>query len=317
MKLIDPKVELWNQGNTLDEIWEHIARCARVCYQSEPRKNDETGEQFVNRVILHNHSYEEIAKDRELQEKLHLSVLEHGTAYLAIEEPWNARDYESVSKYIENKYSKVSEAIYNKPLYKGIIPYSTVYITTNIRVLIENGWMNDLQYICAPTKHHALRKTFSLWTNIGGIRDTNRHRVQSISEESTRYCLYSSPKFSSEIAICKLPWYTDKEYSKAEFHLEDLYNNGVIHAHDTNNWEAIDWYMWYEQMCEIVYNNLHRLGQTAQQCSNVLTFSTKTQSVHTAFVDDWKHYCHLRSDEVSGKVRPEVKLIADKIKELL
>ena len=64
MKLIAPKVELWNQGNTLDEIWEHIARCARVCYQSEPRKNGETGEQFVNRVILHNHSYEEIAKDR-------------------------------------------------------------------------------------------------------------------------------------------------------------------------------------------------------------------------------------------------------------
>lgn len=76
MKLIDPKVELWEQGNTLDEIWEHIARCTRVCYQSEPRKNGETGEQFVNRVILYNHSYKEIAKDRELQERLHLSVLE-------------------------------------------------------------------------------------------------------------------------------------------------------------------------------------------------------------------------------------------------
>ena len=303
MKLIDPKIELWNQGNTLDEIWEHIARCARVCYQSEPRKNGETGEQFVNRVILHNHSYDEIAKDRKLQEKLHLSVLEHGTVYLKTDEP---RFFDAIyMKYYSNPWSKVIQM------------GNYVYITTNMRVLIENGQMDALKYLCVLTKHHALRKTFSLWTNIGGIRDTNRHRVQSISEESTRYCLYSSPKFSSEIAICKLPWYTDKEYSKAEFHLEDLYNNGVINAHDTNNWEAIDWYMWYEQMCEIVYNNLHRLGQTAQQCSNVLTFSTKTQSVHTAFVDDWKHYCHLRSDEVSGKVRPEVKRIADKIKEFL
>lgn len=299
MKLIDPKVELWNQGNTLDEIWEHIARCARVCYQSEPRKNGETGEQFVNRVILHNHSYGEIAKDRKLQEKLHLSVLEHGTVYLTI----------------PNFYFNLNFGDY--PYTHIVYNVKARYITTNMRVLIEHGQMDALKYLCVPTKHHALRKTFSLWTNIGSIRDTNRHRVQSISEESTRYCLYSSPKFSSEIAICKLPWYTDKEYSKAEFHLEDLYNNGVIHAHDTNNWEAIDWYMWYEQMCEIVYNNLHRLGQTAQQCSNVLTFSTKTQSVHTAFVDDWKHYCHLRSDEVSGKVRPEVKLIADKIKEFL
>lgn len=299
MKLIDPKVELWNQGNTLDEIWEHIARCARVCYQSEPRKNGETGEQFVNRVILHNHSYDEIAKDRKLQEKLHLSVLEHGTVYLTIPNFCFNLNFGGYS------YTHIVSSVKAR------------YITTNMRVLIENGQMDALKYLYVPTKHHALRKTFSLWTNIGGIRDTNRHRVQSISEESTRYCLYSSPKFSSEIAICKLPWYTDKEYSKAEFHLEDLYNNGVIHAHDTNNWEAIDWYMWYEQMCEIVYNNLHRLGQTAQQCSNVLTFSTKTQSVHTAFVNDWKHYCHLRSDEVSGKVRPEVKLIADKIKEFL
>lgn len=299
MKLIDPKVELWNQGNTLDEIWEHIARCARVCYQSEPRKNGETGEQFVNRVILHNHSYDKIAKDRELQEKLHLSVLEHGTVYLTIPNFCFNLNFGGYS------YTHIVSNVKAR------------YITTNMRVLIENGQIDALKYLCVPTKHHALRKTFSLWTNIGGIRDTNRHRVQSISEESTRYCLYSSPKFSSEIAICKLPWYTDKEYSKAEFHLEDLYNNGVIHAHDTNNWEAIDWYMWYEQMCEIVYNNLHRLGQTAQQCSNVLTFSTKTQSIHTAFVDDWKHYCHLRSDEVSGKVRPEVKLIADKIKEFL
>ena len=299
MKLIDPKVELWNQGNTLDEIWEHIARCARVCYQSEPRKNGETGEQFVNRVILHNHSYDEIAKDRKLQEKLHLSVLEHGTIYLTIPSFCFNLNFEGY------------------PYTHTVSNVKARYITTNIRVLIENGQMDVLKYLCVPTKHHALRKTFSLWTNIGGIRDTNRHRVQSISEESTRYCLYSSPKFSSEVAICKLPWYTDEEYSKAEFHLEDLYNNGVIHAHDTNNWEAIDWYMWYEQMCEIVYNNLHKLGQTAQQCSNVLTFSTKTQSIHTAFVDDWKHYCHLRSDEVSGKVRPEVKLIADKIKELL
>ena len=299
MKLIDPKVELWNQGNTVDEIWEHIARCARVCYQSEPRKNGETGEQFVNRVILHNHSYDEIAKDRKLQEKLHLSVLEHGTVYLTI------------PRFYFNLNFK------GYPYTHTVSNVKARYITTNMRMLIENGQMDVLKYLCIPTKHHALRKTFSLWTNIGGIRDTNRHRVQSISEESTRYCLYSSPKFSSEIAICKLPWYTDEEYSKAEFHSEDLYNNGVIHAHDTNNWEAIDWYMWYEQMCEIVYSNLHRLGQTAQQCSNILTFSTKTQSVHTAFVDDWKHYCHLRSDEVSGKVRPEVKLIADKIKEFL
>lgn len=71
MKLINQNVEEWHCGYTLPEIWSHIAKCARTCYQSEPRNNGETDEEFVKRVILRNHSLEEIGKSRELQLKLH------------------------------------------------------------------------------------------------------------------------------------------------------------------------------------------------------------------------------------------------------
>ena len=71
MKLINQNVEEWHCGYTLPEIWSHIAKCARVCYQSEPRNNGETDEEFVKRVILRNHSLEEIGESRELQLKLH------------------------------------------------------------------------------------------------------------------------------------------------------------------------------------------------------------------------------------------------------
>lgn len=311
MKLIEPKVELWEQGSTLAEIWEHIAKCTRVCYQSEPKNTDETGEQFVKRIILRNHSYEEIAKDRKLQEKLHLSVLEHGTVYLAMPNkltcPIQSNGW---YKYGTNPFSKGLKVC-------EVDNERRVAITTNMRVLIENGWMNDLKYLCEPTEYHTLRKTFSIWTNTGAIRDTNRHRVHSISEESSRYCRYSSSKFGSELSIAKMPWISNKDYAKAMFSTEDLFNKGVIPAHDTNTWSANDWYLWYLQMGEIVYNKLSELGWKAQQCSEVLTFSTKTQSVHTAFIDDWQHYCHLRSDEVSGKVRPEVKIIANKINKII
>lgn len=318
MKLIEPKVELWEQGNTLTEIWEHITKCTRVCYQSEPKNTYETGEQFVKRIILRNHSYEEIAKNRELQEKLHLSVLEHGTVYLAIDIACDVSNYSNAIKYIKNKYSRIFEKVYGGTYCTNQATcYSTVFITTNMRVLIENGWMDDLKYLCKPTEYHTLRKTFSIWTNTGAIRDTNRHRVHSISEESSRYCKYSSSKFGSELSIAKMPWISDKDYAKAMFSTEDLFNKGVIPAHDTNTWSANDWYLWYLQMGEIAYNKLSELGWKAQQCSEVLTFSTKTQSVHTAFIDDWQHYCHLRSDEVSGKVRPEVKIIADKINKII
>ena len=304
MKLINPNVELWKQGDELSEIWNHIARCMRVCYQSEKKKMDESEEDFVKRIALKGHTYKEIAKDRKLQEQLHLSVLEHGTIYLKTSKNYPNFEF-LINKYIHNKYSEV------------IFEYKSAYITTNMRVLVENDWTDDLKYICKPTDFHEKRYTFCLYTNIGGIRDTNRHRVQSISEESTRYCAYSKDKFDNQLQIAKLPYISDEEYKKAEFHQEDLFINNIIHGHDTSNWNAVDWYMWYIQMGQYVYNNLSRLGWSAEKCSNVLTFSTKTQSVHTAFKSNWGHYCDLRSNQVSGKVRPEVKLIADKIKDIL
>ena len=39
MELIKPSAEFWEQGNTIEDIWKHIARCTRVCYQSTPKKN--------------------------------------------------------------------------------------------------------------------------------------------------------------------------------------------------------------------------------------------------------------------------------------
>ena len=32
--------------------------------------------------------------------------------------------------------------------------YSDYYVTTNYRVLLENGWLDDLKYICEPTEFH-------------------------------------------------------------------------------------------------------------------------------------------------------------------
>ena len=88
MNLITPKFEIWEQGTTLEDMWKHIARCTRVCYQSEKKDNDETEEEFVKRVILRHEPWNSI--------KNHLSVLEHGTIYFILDTkktPW----YESIT----------------------------------------------------------------------------------------------------------------------------------------------------------------------------------------------------------------------------
>lgn len=40
IKVVNPSVEVWKQeGYDLESIFKHVARCARVCYQSTPKIN--------------------------------------------------------------------------------------------------------------------------------------------------------------------------------------------------------------------------------------------------------------------------------------
>jgi len=54
MNLIEPKVEIWQQKKGIKGMYEHIERCARVCYRSE-NKGNITAEQFVKGLIKRKH----------------------------------------------------------------------------------------------------------------------------------------------------------------------------------------------------------------------------------------------------------------------
>ena len=65
------------------------------------------------------------------------------------------------------------------------------------------------------------------------------------------------------------------------------------------------------------YLRLLNKGWKPQQAREVLPLSLKTQVVHTAFEDDWKDFIALRSDGISGAPHPNIKVLADKIKDLI
>ena len=293
MKLINQNVEEWHCGYTLPEIWSHIAKCARVCYQSKPRNNGETDEEFVKRVILRNHSFDEIAKSRGLQLKLHLSVLEHGTVYLDI--PCEEDTAEGIMFFSRNKYSKHNYCYGLK-----------CYITTNMRVIVEQGLTKYLKYICAPTRIHHLRTTFNIITDIGVARELARHRTHSISEESTRYCNYSKDKFGNELTFIKPCLLNDEKLKLyGDYHtvIRDKSPESIFIANLNN--------------VEKDYLDLIKLGWTPQQARQILPLSTKVQTIHTAFESDWVEFISLRADACSGSVHPNMKVIADKIKCLM
>ena len=307
MKLINQRVERWECGYTLPEIWSHIAKCARTCFQSEPRSNGETDEEFVKRVILRNHSFKDIGSSRELQLKLHLSVMEHGTVYLDI--PNNIQTISALSIFKNDKYSKTWQY--------GNLRESGIAVTTNMRVIVENGLMDILQYMCPPLSYHALRTTFNIITDIGVARELARHRTHSISEESTRFCNYSKDRFYNELTFIKPEWldipigqyvYWDGDWcdvDKMEIQI------------DADKKDVINEYLWSLYHIESEYKILINKGWSPQQARQVLPLNTKVQTIHTAFNADWKDFIKLRADACSGSVHPNMKVIADNIKDLM
>jgi len=308
MELIRPNFEIWEQDTTspVEGMYAHIARCTRVCYQSEKKSDNETKEDFVKRVILR-----QISSTGELDiDKIHGAMLEHGTVYLFI--PWlddvNTRLPEVIKHYCNNPHSKENYIYDDNP---------GSYVTTNLRVLIEHNWLADLKYICTPTEHHAKRVTVSFTTNIGVTREFNRHRVNSIAEESTRYCNYNKHN-DGQIKIGLPAWLLNEEnLPYVESHQFDklvTYCDDYLEARDTQ-WCDIDYYLFSLTVAEFCYNGLIKKGWKPQQAREVLPLSTKTQLIHTAFVDDWKHFFALRADGVSGPPHPNAALLAKPLKE--
>ena len=159
------------------------------------------------------------------------------------------------------------------------------YITMNYRHIIENGWLDDLQYICEPTEHHIKRVSIRFICDRGVSHEFVRHRVMSFAQESTRYCNYSKDKFGNEITFISPCWLPDVK--------------------------AKECFEYILQKTEQAYFHLLQEGWLPQQARAVLPNSLKTELVMTGFVDDWKHFFLLRSSIASsGKPHPQAEELA-------
>lgn len=322
MKFIEPSVEYWKQDEGLEGVWKQIARATRVCYQSTPKNNGESDEDFVKRVILKPALIEgnlnNLANCKFNFDKMHGSVLEHGTIYLSLDSRKIAGSYIIENIYKKNQYSYVYNA------------GSITYITTNMRVIFELYRFYDLKWLCEPTEYHRKRYTFSIISNIGVTRELNRHRVNSPSEESTRWCTYSAGKFGSNISYAYQPWMSE-DYNKAVELLNNLSKEqqftifkgwckdiGSRDDNYTSNslWDKTSYLMFGLLAAEFAYMGMKEHHATNDEARTVLNLGTKTQEVVTAFGDDWKHFLKLRADNASGKVHPDMQIIADNINKL-
>ena len=291
MRLIEPKAELLLQQSGLKGVYKQIELAGRTCYKSTDKITEDSAKPFVDRMI----------------NSSHLAMLEHGTVYLK-EESWIGS---ILKKYAHNKYSRYKDVhLESEKIEDGYTEHKRgYYVTTNLRVLVENGWLDDLKYICEPTEYHEKRYTFRLTTSIGVTRELNRHRVNSIAEQSTRYCNYSKDKFGGEVTFC-IPSWLDLE--------EGSYDWNTYFG----DWRWIDISSPIKDQfvanCfynEKQYLDLINQGWQPQQAREVLPLCTATEIIHTAFALDWKHFFDLRYFGTTGKPHPNMVELSTLMKE--
>lgn len=285
MKLINPSVELLIQEESLEGIYKQIERVGRTCYKSENKITEGSARPFVERMI----------------NSKHYAMLEHGTVYLYI-----PHCTEEVAKYTSNEYSSVY--FENEGKLDNDSCILNAYITTNYRVIIEHGWEDDLKYLCKPTKYHSKRICLKLITSIGVSREFNRHRVNSMAEQSTRYCNYSKDKFGGEVTFVKPEW---SKLPLGNYSIKN-YPNGYLECNPADR-ELVNFLM----NAEYFYMNLIKREWKPQQAREVLPLCTATEVVYTVFEDDLKHFFDLRYREVTGKAHPNAKQVATMAHDLI
>lgn len=177
MKIIEPKVELWQQG---DDSKAHVARCARVCYGRTTGNDEATIKRLINNE--------------------HWSMFRHETYYII------ANDSDKTLETIIINYANTIGFSYH---YEKHVYYITVngnwvldhktpfgYISKYI-VPIEDFCNTEIGF-------HMMRYTFCVDTQISTSRELNRVSPNNIAEKSTRYVYEDG-------SICRPHWISKEE----------------------------------------------------------------------------------------------------------
>jgi thymidylate synthase (FAD) len=263
MRIIDQSYEIWGPPPVdRDDAILYLERGIRICYRSEDKIIEGSGEKIVTNCF----------------ERGHYSVLEMSNLVLRSKKK---------SKFPLHD-AELDRASIANPFLKVTVKGDYVYIGGNWRAWIEEfGFsIKDMPYI----------QEFVLFDNFEIVRDQDdippelfrvgvcfitdravshemvRHRPCSFLQESQRYVRYMD-----DIAFIKPWWYNEErgavlryEFDKAVSQAEDLYKYMVRH-----------------------------LGAKAEEARIVLPNATATKILVMADIEEWKHIFKLRTSKAA------------------
>ena len=289
IEMIKPSVERIVENDPLKKI--EIA--ARTCYKSEANITDDSSVKMVKRLIKNKH----------------YAMLEHALFEFHI---YNKSATEDLLKKCRlSKFCRVC--------YGNIFDKECNFVFINLRTIIEERFtefwalleesfprfleLRDVAFgegVCLPfnccdgvelTDFPELNIfTVKVICDRGVSHELVRHRVFSFAQESQRYVNYKKNgcfQFIEPSAFDEWDERTQKDY------------------------------LICLNTCAETYNKMIESGRTPQEARAVLPNSTKTEIVMTGNRFMWEHFLELRFRESTGKVHPDMSVIAKKINDIV
>ena len=290
---------------TEKDPYKRIELAGRTCYKSEDKITKTSAKKFVKGLINRKHTAMlehqcfvfKIDESSPFVES-YINLLK-GYKHLSVtrfREYMNYNDVvtSNVRYLVSGNVRAICERDISDPIFKALyfeypeLAYGeqkrSVYddITASIVKLSD---FNDL------TEEEILKHsyfTFRITTDRGVTHELVRHRLCSFAQESTRYVNY---KEGLSIAL------PTGFYEKPE-EVQKLYQEAFEDS-------------------ERIYGKLIELGEVPQQARAVLPTALKTEIVVTTNLEEWNHIINLRYHGTTGAPHPDIKVVAEKIYNIL
>jgi thymidylate synthase (FAD) len=298
MKLVDSSFIILNQGPTFEDGLRIIEEVGRSCYKSHDKMTSDSYQGFTERMI----------------KSQHYAMLEFFTVYLRIDSH-NPR-YQEMDRFYElNPFSKVERVLSHST--------SWLYITTNYRVIVENGRESDLEFFVEPQDEHRKRWIARLFCSRSTSHEVIRHRLASYAMESQRYVLYSKQKYGGEITFIipdkiyrirdEVAKYVDPLTGESREYIKDLHGEELVHE-----LICIDRGVscWWDAMKRDEEDYLYLTKEeewAAEDARDVLPNACHTILNVCMYDIDWIHFFNLRSIGSTGRPDPNMKRLADQV----
>lgn len=156
-----------------------------------------------------------------------------------------------------------------------------------IKMIINNGHESVIE-------HESVTARFIV--DRGVTHELVRHRIGSYTQESTRYCNYSTDKFDNSLTFIRPLWFND--YAPVgEYKFTHSYPDIV----DTTEFIMIQHLL----RAEKAYNELIDNGWKPQQARAILPNAIKTEIVSSFNLREWRHVFKERA--VNKRAHPQIR----------